>query len=283
MAFCEHCGAALSEGARFCEACGAPCEAPTDQVGMPPVRQSPVTQQQPRVPSSPVQPVAQPAVVQPTIAQPAARSTATRPPTGSSIAVDENGTYRWVFEYNMFRDPTVFFTLLKVFGGVAIGLLIVISIFDIIEGNWDIIDLGERLRFDAIILAVMCGLALVGYLIYALIQGGSFCVMFTMDEEGVENRPMPKEMKKAEAIATLNVLMGLATGNATQVGIGLTSAAGNITTSTFSNVRSIQGYPRRGVIKVNEPFAKNQVYVEKADYDWVYAYIRDRCPQAKER
>jgi hypothetical protein len=37
------------------------------------------------------------------------------------------------------------------------------------------------------------------------------------------------------------------------------------------------------VIKVNEPLAKNQVYVEKSDYDFVYGFIRARCPHAKLR
>ena len=211
-----------------------------------------------------------------------ARSIA-QPPAGSSIAVDKDGVYRWVFEYSLWRDPTMFLTIFKVFAGVGLGIVLLTFVFDIVDGNLGIISLGERLRFSAIILAIVCGLALVGYAIYALVSGGSFCVMFTMDEEGVENRPMRKEMRRAEAIATLNVLMGLASGNPTQVGIGLTSAAGKIMASSFANVRSIQGYPRRGVIKVNEPFAKNQVYVEKADYDWVYAFIRDRCPRAKER
>jgi hypothetical protein len=102
-----------------------------------------------------------------------------------------------------------------------------------------------------------------------------------MDDTSVENRPLPTEMKKTEAIGVLNVLMGLAAGNPTQVGIGLTVASNDSMTSDFANVRSIQGYPRRGVIKVNEPLAKNQVYVEKADYEFVYGFIRERCPNAK--
>ncbi|MBO7673389.1 MAG: hypothetical protein J6S63_00110, partial [Atopobiaceae bacterium] len=199
----------------------------------------------------------------------------------TSIKQDEHGTYRWVFEYSLWRDPTVFLTVFKVFAGVGLGIIVLVSIFDLVDGSWDIIDLADRLRFDAIILAFICGLSLVGYVVFALVQGGKYCVMFTMDETSVEFRPLPKEVSRAEAIGALNVLMGLATGNATQMGIGLTSSAANAMTSDFSNVRSIHGYPRRGVIKVNEPFAKNQVYVEKDDYDFVFGYIRDRCPRAK--
>jgi hypothetical protein len=34
-------------------------------------------------------------------------------------------------------------------------------------------------------------------------------------------------------------------------------------------------------IKVNEPLSKNQVYVEKEDFDFVYNYILARCPMVK--
>jgi hypothetical protein len=246
MAFCENCGARLTDGARFCENCGTPVGGVS-------------------------------------AGKPVDTRTSAQLPAGSSIALGEDGTYRWVFEYSLWRDPTVFLTVFKVFAGVGLGLVVLTGVFDLFDGNWDIVDLADRLRFDAVILAIACGLALVGYVVFALMQGGKYCVMFTMDEESVEYRPLPKEMKRAEAIGALNVLMGLAAGNATQVGIGLTSAAANAMTSNFANVRSIQGYPRRGVIKVNEPFAKNQVYVEKNDYDFVFGFICDRCPRAKIR
>lgn len=260
MAFCEQCGAELTDGAKFCGECGTP-------------RSHSAGRREAR-------PVAQPPAGGSAVAGGEVR-TAAQPPAGSSIAVDEDGVYRWVFEYSLWRDPTVFLTILKVFGGVGIGLVALVTVFDLVDGNWGIVDMGDRLRFDAIILGISVGLAVVGYVVFALMQGGSYCVLFTMDDTSVENRPLPKEMKKTEAIGVLNVLMGLAAGNPTQVGIGLTVASNDSMTSDFANVRSIQGHPRRGVIKVNEPLAKNQVYVEKADYEFVYGFIRERCPNAK--
>lgn len=233
---------------------------------------------QPYVPA----PIQEVPTSQPQPSQPAAQGMAHQLP-GSEIVVDENGAYRWVYEYSLWRDPTVFMTILKVFGGVALGIIAFSMVIDLISGDWGYVDLGDRLRFAAIILGVSFGLAVLGYAIFALISGGSYCVMFTMDETSVENRPLAKELKRAEAIGALNVLLGLATRNVSQVGIGMLAAGGNVMVSDFANVRSIQGYPRRGVIKVNEPLAKNQVYVEKEDYDWVYAFIRDHCPRAKER
>lgn len=317
MAYCEMCGAELGDGAKFCEMCGAPTKLSTapsaDQPVAQPVTQpfaQPAAQPQPyastplqetstdqpqsyQPPIAQPQPFAQPQQYQPPVAQsqpfaqpqpsqPAAQGMAHQLP-GSDIVVDENGAYRWVYEYSLWRDPTVFMTIFKVFGGVALGIIVFSMVIDLISGDWDYVDLVDRLRFDAIILGVSLGLAVLGYAIFALISGGSYCVMFTMDETSVENRPLAKELKRAEAIGALNVLLGLATRNVSQVGIGMLAAGGNVMVSDFANVRSIQGYPRRGVIKVNEPLAKNQVYVEKEDYDWVYAFIRDHCPRAKER
>lgn len=76
------------------------------------------------------------------------------------------------------------------------------------------------------------------------------------------------------------VLAGIASGNPTQAGIGLTSAR-SVLSSNFAAIRSIHGIRRRGVIKLNEPFAKNQVYVAPQDRDFVEGCICTRCPQAK--
>lgn len=271
MAYCTNCGEPIRDGARFCENCGAPVEGPSART---------TTQAETVVP---VMPVPQEPVDASTLSSvPSASGLASQPLAGSSIICGNDGTFRWVYEYSLWRDVTVFFTVFKVFFGVGLGLVLFMEILNLIDGSWDIVSMEERLRFDAAILGLACGLAIVGYVIFALMQGGSYCVMFTMDDESVEFQPLPKEMKRAEAISAINVLMGLATNNPTQIGIGLTTADSTMT-SNFKNVRSIQGYPRRGVIKVNEPFAKNQVYVEKGDYDFVYNYIRERCPNAKIR
>lgn len=210
-------------------------------------------------------------------------SSSARPPAGSSIVVGNDGNYSWVFEYSLWRDPTVFFTILKVFGGVGLGIVAVATIFDLVDNDWDFSVLADSLRFGLVVMGVLCVLSVVGYALYALMQGGKYCVMFTMGETGIEHRVLPKTMKKAEAVAALNVLMGAASGNPSQVGIGLISGTRDTMKSDFANVRSIQGYPRRGVIKVNEPLAKNQVYVDKGDYEFVYDFICKRCPRAKIR
>ena len=51
--------------------------------------------------------------------------------------------------------------------------------------------------------------------------------------------------------------------------------------STFSKVRRVLGRRSMNVIKVNHLFEHNQVYAEKADYDFVWNYITGRCANAR--
>lgn len=198
----------------------------------------------------------------------------------SSIMCDQQGTYRWAYEFNLWKNPTILITILKVLGGVFLALFVFIGIVNLFEGYTSAEDMLANLRVAGIILLVMLGITLLGYAIYALMVGGSYCVVFTMNERGIEHRQLPEQFKKAQVMGGLSVLSGLASGNLSQMGLGLLTATNDARYSDFANVRSIQGLPRRGTIKVNEPLSKNQVYVDPEDYDFVFAYIRAHCPNA---
>jgi hypothetical protein len=205
----------------------------------------------------------------------------------SSIMLCQDGKYRWAYEFGLLRNPTILFLIWKIFSGIALGLAIFMLVLAVIDNGGDVIaTAGDLLESDFIAILIgflaMLGVTGLGYLVYALMNGGKYCVAFEMDDNGVTHRQMPSQVKKAEVVGMINVLAGIAAGNVSQVGIGLTSARSELS-SDFSAVRSIDGNRRRCVIKVNEPFAKNQVYVEPADYDFVMGYITSRCPNAKVR
>ena len=200
-----------------------------------------------------------------------------------NIIRDEQGTYRWVYEFNLLTNPTILLTVVKVFLGIIAALVVlgvVLTIPDLVQGYADAEDVLGVFRSGGIMALLFIVLTIVGYAIYALINGGKYCVLFTMDDEGVTHEQLPREFKKAQVVASLNVLAGLAGGNFSQTGMGILAAAHDSTVSTFANVRSVKGSRALRVIKVNEPLAKNQVYVEPADYDFVFGFIRDHCPNA---
>ena len=205
------------------------------------------------------------------------------PPQGSSIVVDEDGVYRWVYEFNLFTNPTILLTIIKIFLGIIAALIvfgIVLLIPDLVQGYAGAEDVAGMFVSGGGIALLFIVLTIVGYVIYAFMNGGKYCVVFTMDDEGITHKQLPKEFKKAQVIGALNVIAGVASGNLSQTGLGILTATHDTTSSNFASVRSVKGSRALRVIKVNESMAKNQVYVEPGDYDFVFGYIRDRCPNA---
>ncbi len=107
--------------------------------------------------------------------------------------------------------------------------------------------------------------------------------LFEMDETGVVHMQFPKTVEKAKALGMLSVLSGLASGAPGRVGQGVLIASHTTLTSSFANVKKVKPIRRFDIIKVNAPFTKNQIYVNKEDFDFVYDYIISRCPQAEDR
>ena len=92
---------------------------------------------------------------------------------------------------------------------------------------------------------------------------------------------MPRQVKKAEVIGFITVLVGAMAKNPTTMGAGLLAASKSRSSSEFANVRRVKAYRKRNLIKVNQLFNKNQVYVADEDFDFVYNFIKSRCPKAK--
>ena len=105
-------------------------------------------------------------------------------------------------------------------------------------------------------------------------------VLFEMDENGILHRQMQKQVKKAELLGFITAMVGILAKRPTTVGAGLLAATKTSSYSTFSAVRSVKAYRYWHLIKVNEPFCLNQVYVDE-DFDFVYNYIRSHCPKVK--
>jgi cytochrome bd-type quinol oxidase subunit 2 len=188
-----------------------------------------------------------------------------------------------VYEFNLFTNPTILFTVLKVVLGilaVIVILMLAVMLPDLVRGYADSRDLAETLRFAGTFALFFTMLTCVGYAIYAAMQGGKYCVVFTMDEKGLLHKQMARQYRKAQLVGALDVVAGIVAGKPGVAGIGITSARDSLA-SDFGAVRGIRGSRRLRVIKLNEPLAKNQVYVEPGDYDFVLGYIVSHCPNAK--
>ncbi|MBR2834455.1 MAG: hypothetical protein IKE43_01885 [Coriobacteriales bacterium] len=195
-----------------------------------------------------------------------------------------DGKYRWYFEFDMLKNPSILITVCKVIL-LAYGIVMAaMMLLQFAEGTFrNVAEFWDFYRGFVILLAVLLALAVVAYLIVAASFGWKYMVLLTMDDEEVEQCPMKKEFDKAQAIGWLTAAVGLATGKVGMVGTGVLAASRNSSTSVFEHVRKVKAKRSRNVIYVNQLLGHNQIYAEDADFDFVRDYIVAHCPNAKIR
>ena len=190
-----------------------------------------------------------------------------------NITFDADGFYRWAYELNLYKNPTIIFLIWKIFGFILLGLWLFMVLLEFIDDSLSLetlLDISEVMLLFGLGFGVLC---LVGYLVYALMMGGKYCVLFEMDDRGVNHIQMAPQVKKVEAISILTRLVGAMAGRPGVVGTGILAAARTSMYTAFADVRSVEPFPGRDLIKVNELLNKNQVYAEKEDYDFVLNFI----------
>ena len=242
MSYCKNCGRQLRDNDRFCPACGT-------RVGM----------DDSLVPKT--------------------KSLAPNDYRGSKIRLCRDGKYRWVYEMSFLTNPSIFLTVFKVFACVIIGMFLFFAIIAAIKGDWK--TLMGMTKACGVVLAIFLGLTIISMFFMAIIYKGKYIVLFEMDEKGISQTQAPEQFKKAQKLGKITAAVGAGRGNFTTAGAGMLAASKQSSISEFSKVRKVK--PRRwlNVIKVNQPFEHNQVYVPKEDLDFVYNYIRSRCIKAK--
>ena len=194
-----------------------------------------------------------------------------------NVVSGQDGKYCWIYEMSLFKNPTMFFTVWKVFIFVALGVFVFISVVQFAEGNMDGEAALNMLKYFAIALAAITVLVVISFLIYAAIMGGRYVAEFTMDEEGVNHAQISSQAKKARGIATASVLIGLATGSRAAVTGGI--AASNTSMYTpFAKTRKVRFYPKRDLIKIRTRFFRNQIYAKPEDFDFIRSFVMARVP-----
>ena len=201
--------------------------------------------------------------------------------TGKEVRLCDDGKYRWVYEMDMVKNPTIFLTVFKIFFYIIlVGWLVFGFFLNIIHGDWKgFLDMGKAML---IVLAVFAVLTLLGVLVLAAFYGGKYVVLFEMDEKSVSHIQVPGQFKKAKTLGALTALVGIAAKKPTVAGAGLLASGKNTSTSEFKNVRRVKAVRPLHLIKVNQLLDKNQVYVRDEDFDFVYQFIKSRCPQANQ-
>lgn len=193
-----------------------------------------------------------------------------------------DGVYRWSYEYDMLKNPTIIFTVWKVLGISAGAVVLLDLVSGLIEGNFQSADDWWGLgKLFLIVAGIMLVLSIIAYLIVASMYGWKYQVLFEMTDDYVRHIQMPKQFKKSEAVGWLTALVGIAAKNPGTVGAGILAASHNTMTSELKNVKNVKIRKRRHTIHVNQALSKNQVYAEDADFDFVERFLKEHCNNAK--
>jgi hypothetical protein len=199
----------------------------------------------------------------------------------NGILKGTGGVYRWYYELNLYKNPVVLFTLWKVFGVITALLWVFITVISLRDYNFIWNGFISNTKFFLLFFIGIELFCLFGYLLYALIMRGKYCVIFEMDKKGIRHIHAPRQFKKAQILSLLAVLAGAASGSPTAAGAGMLSGSKQTQYSDWKQVRSVKSYKRQNLIYVNAPFSKNQVYTEGTDFDFVLEFIKTHTPDAK--
>ena len=52
-----------------------------------------------------------------------------------NITFDSDGVYRWAYELNLYKNPTILFLIWKIFGGILLALWLFMVVLEVIDDN----------------------------------------------------------------------------------------------------------------------------------------------------
>lgn len=197
----------------------------------------------------------------------------------TDIHRDKDGVWRWSYEMNMWKNPTILLTVWKVFmlaGAFPILLVTGLTLFE--EG---LLEALQILGYMVLLVGgIVTGLVMLAYPLVALAYGGVYQVVFEMDDSGVNHIQVDSQHDRAQVLSWLTTLAGLAAGSAQAAGAGLLAASKKSSYSDFGKVKKIVFNPARNVIYLNQTLERNQVYAAQQDFEQISSYILDHCPKA---
>ncbi len=241
MMICPKCGQKSPEDSRFCEHCGAPFS-----------EKLPNTEATHQHSNQQVSP---------------------------GVIMGEDGVLRWVYEMNMWKNPTLVITIWKVLLLAAFAPALLLFFLALEDG------IGPALlafvKVMGIVLGIVTGLMLLAYPLVAMINGGIYCVIFEMDDQCIKHIQMQNQFKKNLVLALIVSLAGVMTGNIQATAAGMLAGSKQSSVSNFEKVKSITVNEKRHVIYINEQLSHNQVYADSADFAFVKNTIISRCKKAK--
>ena len=204
------------------------------------------------------------------------------PTTTTRVEKGDDGKYRWTYALNMFTNPAILVTVLKIIVPLFSIPLIVTLIRTAIDNDWAEAWEGNiwnsNIKICIFLVVLFIGIALLSYLIVAAMYKGKYIVHFTMDEKKLAHATDPVQQRKARTMGALTAIAGR---SLTAKGAGVIAASRTTSTTELAMVRRIKVRRHFNLIKINQLLSHNQVYVPAEDFDMVLNFLREHCPKAR--
>ena len=192
-----------------------------------------------------------------------------------------DGVYRWIYRLPMLKNPVILLTTMKAFVVAALIMWALLSILLLFSDGFTAEAFISAAWAAGIGLAVISALLVIAFPLVAWIYGGTYNVLFEMDENGITHTQLAEQFKRARIIGMLTFFAGLFSKRPTTMGAGLLSASRQSMRTPFSGVNGVSTNRTLRVIYLREVLSHNHVYVDPEDYDFVLNYIRERVDARK--
>lgn len=204
-------------------------------------------------------------------------------PVDSRVTLYPDGKYRWVYEVPMLKNPSILFDVYKVLG-ISIAIVWLFNV--LLIGCEDRFDFRHLWSTTSLFLALFLAFLLIGYVAYVIVawyNGWKYVVLFTLDKKQVVHQQMSRQVEKAKVLGALTALLGSVAGKPGVMGSGVLAASRSSSISVLADVARLVPCRRHHLIKVNQLLNKNRIFVPDEDFDFVYNFLCQHCPQAKKK
>lgn len=182
-----------------------------------------------------------------------------------------DGKLRWVCRLNRWADTTKLAAKLKKYicVGAILGIIPVLSDFGVGLSA----GLSAALRFVPAFAACGALLALLRHGADSLSNGGTCCVLFTMDETMVRRQQVKGKADRDAVAHTVAVW----TGGQSQPSLRFEEPI----ESRFDSIKTIVPDRGRNLLRIKSRAGVNRICVEPGQFDVVLDWLGQHCPQAE--
>ena len=189
----------------------------------------------------------------------------------------DTGTLTWVYELDLYRNPTMLFTVLKAMLASCIVIGVILGV--LLSGGSLLDRVGVPAFIGYVLLATLGFLALTVaiYYLVAFMKHGKHRIAYEMDDSGITYRPVRPTASEMGTRGVLADLAEIALSNSTTNAINANAP----TRIRFDKAKKITAKPQRDEIYVRTRIVGHKVFVPRGDFDSVLEHIRRYAPQAR--